>query len=144
MPLPQGWQAKTEVSVKPAAAPVDPTVCQQLFSDLLSKGTIRFETGRANLDPDSIGLLDRLTETALRCPTATIEIVGHTDSDGDDTFNQTLSERRAQAVADYLVQAGMPADRFKPMGYGSAQPVAANDTDEGKAKNRRIDFIVRQ
>ena len=142
--MPQGWQAKTEVSVKPAAAPVDPTVCQQLFSDLLSKGTIRFETGRANLDPDSIGLLDRLTETALRCPTATIEIVGHTDSDGDDSFNQTLSERRAQAVADYLVKAGMPADRFKPMGHGSAQPVAANDTDEGKAKNRRIDFIVRQ
>jgi OOP family OmpA-OmpF porin len=142
--MPQGWQAKTEVSVKPAAAPVDPTVCQQLFSDLLNKSTIRFETGRANLDPDSVGLLDRLTETALRCPTATIEIVGHTDSDGDDSFNQTLSERRAQAVADYLVKAGMPADRFKPMGYGSAQPVAANDTDEGKAKNRRIDFIVRQ
>ena len=84
----------------------------------------------ATLDPDSIGLLDRLTETALRCPTATIEIVGHTDSDGDDSFNQTLSERRAQAVVDYLVKAGMPADRFKPMGYGSAQPIAANDTDE--------------
>jgi len=142
--MPQGWQAKTEVSVKPAAAPVDPTVCQQLFADLLGKGTIKFESGRATLDSDSVGLLDRLTETALRCPTATIEIVGHTDSDGDDTFNQTLSERRAQAVADYLVKAGMPADRFKPMGYGSAQPVAANDTDEGKAKNRRIDFIVRQ
>jgi OmpA-OmpF porin, OOP family len=142
--LPRGWRAKMEVSVKPAAAPVDPTVCQQLFADLLGKRTIQFETGRATLDPDSIGLLDRLTETALRCPTATIEIVGHTDSDGDDSFNQTLSERRAQAVVDYLVKAGMPADRFKPMGYGSAQPIAANDTDEGKAKNRRIDFIVRQ
>ncbi|MBN9006239.1 MAG: OmpA family protein [Rhizobiales bacterium] len=142
--LPQGWQAKTEISVKPAAAQVDATVCQQLFTDLLAKGSVRFETGRATLDADSIGLLDRLTETALRCPTATIEIVGHTDSDGDDSFNQTLSERRAQAVVDYLVKAGMPADRFKPMGYGSAQPVAANDTDEGKAKNRRIDFIVRQ
>jgi OOP family OmpA-OmpF porin len=142
--LPQGWQAKAEVSVKPAAAPVDSTVCQQLFADLLGKGTIRFESGRATLDSDSVGLLDRLTETALRCPAATIEIVGHTDSDGDDSFNQSLSERRAQAVADYLVKAGMPADRFKPMGYGSAQPIAANDTDEGKAKNRRIDFIVRQ
>ena len=115
-----------------------------MFADLLGKGTIRFESGRATLDSDSVGLLDRLTETALRCPAATIEIVGHTDSDGDDSFNQSLSERRAQAVADYLVKAGMPADRFKPMGYGSAQPIAANDTDEGKAKNRRIDFIVRQ
>lgn len=142
--LPRGWEAKMEVSVKPSAAPVDPTVCQQLFGDLLEKRTIQFETGQATLDLDSIGLLDQLTETALRCPTATIEIVGHTDSDGDASFNQTLSERRAQAVVDFLVKAGLPANRFRPIGYGSAQPIATNDTDEGKAKNRRIDFIVRQ
>ena len=110
--LPQGWQAKPEISVKPAAAPVDATVCQQLFSDLLAKGKIRFESGRATIDPDSAGLLDRLIETALRCPTANIEIAGHTDADGDDGFNQALSEKRAQAVADYLVRAGLPADRF--------------------------------
>jgi OmpA-OmpF porin, OOP family len=141
--LPRGWQAKPEISVKPAAAPVDATVCQQLFSDLLAKGKIRFESGRATIDPDSAGLLDRLIETALRCPTANIEIAGHTDADGDDGFNQALSEKRAQAVADYLVKAGLPADRFKAMGYGSLQPVAANDTDEGKAQNRRIEFVVR-
>ena len=57
--------------------------------------------------------------------------------------NQALSEKRAQAVADYLVKAGLPADRFTPVGYGSTQPVAGNDTDEGKAQNRRIDFVVR-
>jgi OmpA-OmpF porin, OOP family len=141
--LPKGWSAKPEISVKPAAAPVDATVCQQLFSDLLAKGKIRFESGRATIDPDSAGLLDRLIETALRCPTANIEIAGHTDADGDDGFNQALSEKRAQAVADYLVKAGLPADRFKAMGYGSLQPVAANDTDEGKAQNRRIEFVVR-
>jgi OOP family OmpA-OmpF porin len=141
--VPQGWQAKPEISVKPAAAPVDATVCQQLFSDLLGRGKIRFESGRATIDPDSAGLLDRLIETALRCPTANIEIAGHTDTDGDDGFNQALSEKRAQAVADYLVKAGLPADRFKAMGYGSLQPVASNDTDEGKAQNRRIEFVVR-
>ena len=141
--IPKGWQTKPEISVKPAAAPVDATVCQQLFSDLLAKGKIRFESGRAVIDPDSAGLLDRLIETALRCPTATIEIAGHTDTDGDDGFNQALSEKRAQAVADYLVKAGLPADRFKAMGYGSLQPVASNDTDEGKAQNRRIEFVVR-
>jgi OOP family OmpA-OmpF porin len=141
--LPRGWQVKPEISVKPAAAPVDATVCQQLFSDLLGKGKIRFESGRAIIDPDSAGLLDRLIETALRCPTANIEIAGHTDADGDDGFNQALSEKRAQAVADYLVRAGLPADRFKAMGYGSLQPVASNDTDEGKAQNRRIEFVVR-
>src|SRR3981189_3133085 len=142
--LPRGWQAKPEISVKPAAAPVDATVCQQLFSDLLAKGKIRFESGRAIIDPDSAGLLDRLIETALRCPTVNIGIAGHTDADGEDGFNQTLSEKRAQAVADYLVKAGLPASRLTAMGYGSTQPVATNDTDEGKAQNRRIDFVVRE
>ena len=141
--FPQGWQVNADISVKPSAAPVDSTVCQQLFSDLLAKGKIRFESGRAGIDPDSAGLLDRLIETALRCPTANIEIAGHTDTDGEDAFNQTLSEKRAQAVADYLVKAGMPASRFTATGYGSSQPVATNDTDEGKAQNRRIDFLVR-
>jgi OOP family OmpA-OmpF porin len=142
--FPQGWRFKAEISVKPAAAPVDATVCQQLFSDLLAKGKIRFESGRATIDPDSAGLLDRLVETALRCPTANIEIAGHTDADGEDAFNQALSEKRAQAVTDYLVKAGLPAGRFTAMGYGSTKPVAANDTDEGKAQNRRIDFMVRE
>jgi OmpA-OmpF porin, OOP family len=141
--LPRGWQAKPEISVKPAAAPVDATVCQQLFSDLLGKRRIRFEPGRAVIDPDSTGLLDRLTETAMRCPAASIEIAGHTDADGNDGFNQQLSEKRAQAVVDYLVGAGLPAERFNATGYGSMQPLAGNDTDEGKAQNRRIEFLVR-
>jgi OOP family OmpA-OmpF porin len=70
-------------------------------------------------------------------------VVGHTDTDGEDASNQTLSEKRAQAVADYLVKAGLPADRFTATGYGSTQPVASNDTDEGRAQNRRIEFVVR-
>jgi OmpA-OmpF porin, OOP family len=141
--FPKDWQLKADISVKPPVAPVDATVCQQLFSDLLGKGRIQFESGRATIDPDSAGLLDRLIETALRCPTAEIEIAGHTDGDGDGVFNQALSEKRAQAVMDYLVKAGLPADRFTATGYGSTQPVASNDTDEGKAQNRRIDFVVR-
>ena len=141
--FPQGWQFKADISVKPASAPVDGTVCQQLFSGLLAKGKIRFDSGRATIDPDSAGLLDRLIETALRCPSANIEIAGHTDADGEDGFNQALSEKRAQAVADFLVKAGLPAERFTAMGYGSTQPVAGNDTYEGKAQNRRIDFVVR-
>jgi OOP family OmpA-OmpF porin len=141
--FPQGWQFKAEISVKPAAAPVDATVCQQLFSDLLGKGTIRFESRRSVIDADSAGLLDRLIETALRCPSANIEIAGHTDGDGEDAYNQALSEKRAQSVMDYLVKAGLPADRFTAVGYGSTQPIASNDTDEGKAQNRRIEFVVR-
>jgi OOP family OmpA-OmpF porin len=141
--VPQGWQVKADISVKPAASAVDATVCQQLFTDLLGKARVRFVPGGANIDPDSAGLLDRLIEIAMRCPAANIEIGGHTDADGEDGFNQVLSEKRAEAVVDYLVKAGLSADRFKAVGYGSTQPVAGNDTDEGKAQNRRIDFQVK-
>ncbi|MBR1143569.1 OmpA family protein [Bradyrhizobium sp. AUGA SZCCT0431] len=141
--FPQGWQFKPEISVKPTAAPVDPTVCQQLFTDLLGKARIRFESAKADIVADSAGLLDRLIETALRCPNANIEVVGHTDADGEEPANQALSEKRAQAVTDYLVKAGLPANRFTSIGYGSTQPIAGNDTDQGKAQNRRIDFVVR-
>jgi OOP family OmpA-OmpF porin len=141
--FPQGWQYKPEIAVKPPSSPVDNSVCQQLFADLLTKARIRFESGKADLSPDSLGLLDRLTETALRCPTANIEIAGHTDADGDAAQNQALSEKRAQAVADYLVRGGLPANRFNPTGYGSTQPIAGNDSEEGKAQNRRIDFVVK-
>jgi len=142
--FPQGWQFKPEISVRPPAAPVDASVCQQLFADLLAKGKIRFESGRATIDPDSMALLDRLVETAMRCSTVNIEIAGHTDADGEAAFNQDLSERRAQAVTEYLVKAGLAANRFTPIGYGSTQPLGSNDTDEGKAQNRRIDFVVRK
>ena len=141
--LPPGWQAKAELSVKPTASQVDATVCQQLFTGLLGKARIRFEPAKANIDADSTGLLDRLIETAQRCPGTNIEIIGHTDSAGADEFNQALSEQRAEAVADYLVKAGLPAQRFNTTGFGSSHPVATNDTDEGKAQNRRIEFLVR-
>ena len=141
--FPQGWQYKAEISVKPASAPVDATVCQQLFSDLLSKGRIRFESSKADIVPDSAGLLDRLIETAMRCPTVNIEVAGHTDTDGEEASNQALSEKRAQAVVDYLVRAGLPASRFISVGHGSTQPLAGNETEDGKAQNRRIEFVVK-
>jgi OmpA-OmpF porin, OOP family len=70
-------------------------------------------------------------------------VAGHTDADGEDSFNQALSEKRAQAVINYLVKAGLTADRFTAVGYGATQPVAGNDSDDGKAQNRRIEFLVR-
>jgi OOP family OmpA-OmpF porin len=140
--FPQNWQFKADVSVKPAVAPVDATVCQQLFSELLGKASIRFEPGKADLDPDSTGLLDRLVEIALRCPASNIEVAGHTDTDGDEETNQALSEKRAQAVVDYLVKAGLPATRFTAAGFGATQPLVPNDSEQGKAQNRRIEFKV--
>jgi OOP family OmpA-OmpF porin len=141
--LPQGWKSKADLSLKPVASPVNATVCEQLLTDLLAKSTIRFDTGKATIDPDSMGLLDRLIEAALRCPTSTIEIAGHTDSDGDNDANLALSTRRAQSVADYFIKAGIPSERITAVGFGSTKPLAANDSDEGKAQNRRIEFTVR-
>ena len=95
------------------------------------------------IDRDLAGLLDRMIETAMRCPGAGIEVGGHTDAAGDADANMTLSQRRAQAVVDYMVRAGVSADRLKAVGYGASEPLASNDTDEGKAQNRRIEFVVR-
>ncbi len=141
--LPQGWTAKAEISVKPIAAPVDATVCQQLYAETLMKGSIRFETASAVIDRDSASVLDRLVEIALRCSTAHIEVIGHTDSDGDAAANQVLSERRAEAVASYMTKAGLPFDQFTTSGDGSSRPLTSNDTEAGKAQNRRIEFVVR-
>lgn len=141
--LPQGWRATADISTKPPASSVDATVCQQLFAELLAKAKIRFDSGRATIDRDSSGLLDRMIETALRCPTAKIEVGGHTDTDGDADANMALSQRRAQAVVDYMEKAAVPPDRLTAVGYGETEPVASNDTDDGKAQNRRIEFIVR-
>lgn len=140
--LPQGWRTQADITTKPPSAAVDTSVCQQLFSELLALGRIRFETAKSTIDRDSFGLLDRLVETALRCPSASIEVSGHTDSDGEEAANMALSERRAQAVVDYLMRAGLPGERLKAVGYGETKPVASNDTEDGKAQNRRIEFLV--
>jgi len=84
-----------------------------------------------------------VVETAMRCPSAPIDVIGHTDAEGDEPANQLLSERRAEAVVDYLVRAGLPAERFTALGAGSLRPVASNATAEGRAQNRRIEFVVR-
>ena len=104
--FPQNWQFKPEISVKPAAAPVDATVCQQLFAELLGKAGSGSNPGRPTSIADSAGLLDRLIETALRCPNANIEVAGHTDTDGEEAANQALSEKRAQAVDRLSGQGG--------------------------------------
>lgn len=141
--LPQGWTAETEISVRPLAGGVDSAVCQRLFSEILAKGRIRFESGKSTIDPDSTSQLDQLVAVAMRCPTTLVEVGGHTDADGDDAANQTLSQRRARAVVDYMIAAGLSGERLMAVGYGRNQPIAANDTEEGKTQNRRIEFTVK-
>jgi outer membrane protein OmpA-like peptidoglycan-associated protein len=75
-------------------------------------------------------------------PTMVIEIHGHTDSIGSDAYNQTLSEKRAQSAKDYFVSKGISADRLATKGMGEQDPIATNETPEGRAENRRVEFNV--
>jgi outer membrane protein OmpA-like peptidoglycan-associated protein len=102
---------------------------------------ILFETGSAILDPESNPRLDRVVEYMTHRPSARIRIAGHTDNVGAPARNRALSESRAQAVRDYLVSHGIDAGRVEAVGFGDTQPIASNDTEEGRAQNRRIEAV---
>ena len=104
---------------------------------------IFFDFDKATLRPESTNELERLTNLLkLDAPTLKIEISGHTDSKGADDYNKALSNSRAKAVVDYLVTKGIAAKRLTSVGYGEEQPIATNDTDEGRQLNRRTEFKV--
>lgn len=103
---------------------------------------ITFETGKAELKPDSNEELDRLVSLLEGNQTIKVEISAHTDDIGNDDSNLKLSEKRAKTVVDYLTGKGIKADRMTAKGYGETQPLTANDTDENKAKNRRVQFKI--
>lgn len=115
--------------------------CDGRMEVLSRTGNIYFNSGSARLTDASIPLLINLHDIVRRCPELTIEIGGHTDSDGPEAANRTLSERRAQAVKTYLIERGISAERLVTVGYGESRPVVSNDTDEGKRRNRRIEFV---
>lgn len=86
--------------------------------------------------------LDKLSTVLINNPDTNINIYGHTDSKGSDAYNQTLSEKRAAAVKNYLISKGIAASRLFPMGMGEAEPKATNDTEAGRAENRRVEFAI--
>ena len=106
-------------------------------------GTIRFQRASAELAEESFPTLDKLVAVAKTCPELKIDIEGHTDAEGTPERNQRLSDRRARSVSDYLTQGGIEAARLTPVGFGDTKPIAPNDTAEGRAQNRRIEFQVR-
>ncbi len=128
------------------------TVFKEIEKDILLKKVkvgskivlknIFFEFNKATLKPESIPELERLIKLLNDVPTMKIEISGHTDNVGSELYNQELSEKRAQAVVEYLMDKGVEQDRLTYKGYGFSQPVANNDTEEGRAMNRRTEFKV--
>lgn len=141
--LPPGFVGSAAVSVQQVQPEVSAVNCQEYLSNILELGAIRFATGSAEIKSESFGLLDALAQTAARCGNAKIEVAGHTDSLGPADLNQELSARRAASVVAYLARAGIPIGQLSPAGFGPSRPIAPNDTEEGRAKNRRIEFIVK-
>ena len=103
---------------------------------------MEFESGSAKLTALSRYELDNIIGALEQYGTMTLELAGHTDSDGDDASNLTLSQQRADAVQTYLVRKGVNAARLTAVGYGEARPVDTNDTDAGKQNNLRTEFQI--
>jgi outer membrane protein OmpA-like peptidoglycan-associated protein len=103
---------------------------------------IFFETNEFHLKPESTQELERLVKMMKENPSIQIEISGHTDNVGSESLNQRLSENRAKAVYDFLVNKNIGTNRLKFVGYGMSKPIAPNDTEEGRAQNRRTEIQV--
>ena len=129
-------------SAKEVQGDFEPAMCKDRFDTLSHAGNITFGSGSARLDVAGSAVLDTLLDVVKRCPTLKVAVAGHTDDVGGDAANQTLSERRAAAVVGYLTAMGVDAKRLTAKGFGAAQPLVANDSDENRARNRRIEFKV--
>ena len=109
---------------------------------VLTLGDVLFDTNKAELKPGAMSTLDRLADFMREDRDRHLLIEGHTDSRGDDAYNRSLSEQRAEAVAAALIARGVNASRLRTVGQGEAYPVASNETTAGRQENRRVEIVV--
>jgi outer membrane protein OmpA-like peptidoglycan-associated protein len=102
---------------------------------------IRFDVNKATLKPESMGVINEIATLMKEHPEVSFSVEGHTDSDGDGSFNQTLSEQRAGTVVEALKRLGIDGSRMTSKGWGESKPLDNNATPEGKANNRRVEFV---
>ncbi len=138
-PTPPPVMAAPAPAPDSVAAPMPPLTSGAQFA----LPNVYFETAKARLLPRSARTLDGLAAALLAQPALQIQISGHTDIVGDPDLNQRLSEARAERVLDYLVMRGVPAERLAAVGYGSTKPVARNNSAAERARNRRVEVMVR-
>lgn len=129
-----------------ASLPADPTAaqCQKAFVQVMDGRNVEFEVNQAVINSVSARLLNAATGAALLCGEYNLEIGGHTDSRGSDDYNLNLSQSRADAVRQYLIERGVPAEGLTAVGYGETRPLDPAMTLEAYEKNRRTEFIVRE
>lgn len=108
--------------------------------DLVMPGNITFAHDSTNINSSFYNTLNKLAQTMNQYDKTTVLVMGHTDSTGNPSYNQGLSERRAQAVANYLTQRGVSNYRIQTRGYGQNQPIANNSTEQGRLQNRRVEI----
>jgi outer membrane protein OmpA-like peptidoglycan-associated protein len=143
-PPPAAAQPSQPPPVVEVTPPPPPPPRVEVKEDRIDLGeTVQFETGSAKLIDQSKTLLDEVAGQLRDHPELTkIQIEGHTDSKAGKAFNQRLSEQRAAAVKTYLVSKGIEANRLTTKGFGETRPVADNNTEDGRFKNRRVDFKI--
>ena len=129
-----------EKATQGSGVSVSQTADNQLKLDIPSD--VSFDTGSYDIKPNLRPILDRFAATLNQNPVTTVTIIGHTDSTGTDAINNPLSLNRAASTRDYLVARGVATNRVAINGRGSHEPVADNNTIEGRAKNRRVEIFV--
>jgi OmpA-OmpF porin, OOP family len=122
----------------PAGAQVDAVGC--IVAQTMVLRGVNFENDAAVLTADARSILDGVADSLKAQPSVRVEIGGHTDSIGNDSYNHMLSQERAESVRQYLISRGVSGDRLVAMGYGEFKPLASNETTDGRAQNRRVEF----
>jgi len=120
--------------------PLSPTPSE--FVAVREVEDIHFDFDKAEVNASGRDILDHAVKVLRDNPDLHVTVEGHTDSVGSAAYNQKLSERRAQAVKRYLVRQGIESNRISAEGYGKSRPIASNDTDEGRAQNRRAEIVA--
>jgi OOP family OmpA-OmpF porin len=126
--------------VAEAPPPPPPPPPPPVREKLVLRG-INFDFDKYNIKPEFEPVLDEAVSTLQAKPNVRINVNGHTDSIGTVEYNLKLSDRRANSVVNYLTGKGIAADRLVPQGFGKSQPIATNETAEGRAQNRRVELV---
>jgi outer membrane protein OmpA-like peptidoglycan-associated protein len=138
----ESQRAQIETATQGTGVEVQKTADNRL--KVMIPGDVSFDPGRSDIKPGFRPVLDQFAQSLVQNPGSVVQIVGHTDATGNDAANVQLSRERANATRDYIASRGVPASRIATDGRGPREPVASNDTEAGRARNRRVEIFVQE